>query len=418
MVNLQKLKRNINRFWHTLGPGLVTGASDDDPSAITTYSQAGANFGPATLWTAIIAYPLLASIQEMCARIGIVNKKTLPGIVKNYYPRWLLYMLLIISCPAFLLNIGADIAGMGAVANLVYPSIPPFIFSIFFAALLITLLVVMPYRKIEQVMKLVCLSLLIYTIVPFWATQDWKLILKNTFFPTIIIDKSFLLVLTGLIGSILSPYVFFWQTSMEVEDMEIMNKKIVHSKYIFLRMRADILFGSFFAVLIMYFIMLAAGTVLHQQHIKEINTVQDAAVALKPLAGNFTYLLFSIGIIGTGFLIIPVLSATVSYILAEIFDWEKGLNKNFSEAKHFYSVIIMATVIGLLLNILDLSPVKMLLYTTELYGITAPILIGIILHICNNKKIMGKQANGRLANFLGLTTLLLTLVVVLSFFIF
>ncbi|HVM86783.1 MAG TPA: divalent metal cation transporter [Puia sp.] len=418
MVNLQKLKRKINRFWHTLGPGLVTGASDDDPSAITTYSQAGANFGPATLWTAIIAYPLLASIQEMCARIGIVNKKTLPGIVKNYYPRWLLYMLLIISCPAFLLNIGADIAGMGAVANLVYPSIPPFIFSIFFAALLITLLVVMPYRKIEQVMKLVCLSLLIYTIVPFWATQDWKLILKNTFFPTIIIDKSFLLVLTGLIGSILSPYVFFWQTSMEVEDMEIMNKKIVHSKYIFLRMRADILFGSFFAVLIMYFIMLAAGTVLHQQHIKEINTVQDAAVALKPLAGNFTYLLFSIGIIGTGFLIIPVLSATVSYILAEIFDWEKGLNKNFSEAKHFYSVIIMATVIGLLLNILDLSPVKMLLYTTELYGITAPILIGIILHICNNKKIMGKQANGRLANFLGLTTLLLTLVVVLSFFIF
>lgn len=415
MLN-QHFKKKIIRFWNSVGPGLVTGASDDDPSAITTYSQAGANFGLTTLWMAFAAYPLLACLQEMCARIGIISNLTLPGIVKSYYPKWLLYLLMLLSCPAFLLNIGADIAGMGAVANLVSPQVPAFVFSIGFSALLIMALLMMPFKRIEHVMKLVCLSLLVYVFVPFFTRQNWNLIIKNTILPSFSFNKSFILLLTGLIGSILSPYVFFWQTSMEVEGMEPMKKKPAHPKHLLFRMRTDIIFGSFFAVLIMYFAMLTAGSVLHQHHISNISTVQDAAIALKPLAGSLSYLLFSIGVIGTGFLIIPVLAGTISYIIAEMFSWKQGLDKKFSEARPFYIVIIMATVIGLIINLLGISPVKMLLYTTELYGVTAPVLIAIILHIGNNKRIMGKTINSWRSNLVGFAALLLTSAVVVCLF--
>jgi NRAMP (natural resistance-associated macrophage protein)-like metal ion transporter len=416
MNSLRNFKKNLHRFWRTLGPGLVTGASDDDPSAITTYSNAGAKFSLSALWTSILAYPLLASLQEMCARIGIVSNKTLPGIVKSYYSKWLLYLLFLLSCPAFLLNIGADFAGMGAVANLVFPSVPAIVFSSFFAALLIMAILLLPYRKIEQAMKLICLSLLVYVIVPFLIKLNWKTVFHNTFYPSVIISKDYMLTLTGLVGSILSPYVFFWQASMEVEETETPHKRPVPPKYAIMRMRVDILFGAFFAVLIMYFIMLTAGTVLHQNEINEINTVQDAAIALKPLAGNVSYLLFSIGVIGTGFLIIPVLATSISYMFAETFGWQKGLNKKITEAKKFYAVIIIAPVAGLGIHFFDISPVKALLYTTELYGFTTPVLIGIILHISNSEKIMGKRTNNRVSNLLGFAALLLTSLAVIGFF--
>jgi NRAMP (natural resistance-associated macrophage protein)-like metal ion transporter len=403
---LQKIKR----FWKTLGPGLITGASDDDPSAITTFSQAGARYGLATLWTAVIAYPVLAIMQEMCARIGIVTGKGLAGVIKTHYPSWLLWVLIALSCPAFLLNIGADIAVLGEAGNLLFPTIPALYCSIGFTMVLYVLILLLPYKKLAAVMKYICLSLLVYTIVPFLSAQNTGSIIRSTLVPRFHFDKDFMLIIIGITGAIISPYLFFWQTSSEVEEMaagSLRNKRI--NKYSFLLMRKDILAGAFFAVLIMYFIILTTGTILHDHGIRNIETVKDAAIALRPLAGNLSYLLFSIGVIGTGFLIIPVLSTTISYILLEAFNRKSGLGKAPGEARLFYFVIAVAMCLGIAMHWLHISSVKALLLTTVLYGITAPFLIGIILHVANNKKIMGKFLNNRISNIAGLITLLLML---------
>jgi NRAMP (natural resistance-associated macrophage protein)-like metal ion transporter len=409
------------RFWKSLGPGLITGASDDDPSAITTFSQAGASYGLTTLWMAPVAYPILAIIQEMCARIGIVTGKGLTSVVKNHYPSWLLYALILLTCPAFLLNIGADIALLGEAGNLLFPHIPAIYCSIGFTLLLFTLILFLPYRKLVHVMKFICLVLLVYLVVPFLTPQKMGLIFKNTLIPSFHFDKDFVLIVTGLTGAIISPYLFFWQASSEVEELDPEargNKKI--KRYIFLLMRKDILSGAFFAVLIMYFIILTTGTILHDHGIRNIVSVRDAAVALKPLSGNLSYLLFSIGIIGTGFLIIPVLSATISYIIMEAFDFKAGLSKTPGDAKLFYFIIGISMCFGIAMHWLHFNSVKALLLTTILYGITAPLLIAIILHVANNNKIMGKYRNNRISNVSGIIILLFMLanLSILGYFLF
>jgi len=401
---------NLKRFWKTLGPGLITGASDDDPSAITTFSQAGARYGLSTLWMAILAYPILAVLQEMCARIGIVTGKGLTGVIKSHYPPLILYSLIALSCPAFLLNIGADIAVLGEVGNLLFPAIPALYCSIGFTVLLFILILLLPYKKLAAVMKFMCLSLLVYVIVPFLTSQNTGLIIYHSLVPSFHFDKDFLLIVTGLTGAIISPYLFFWQTTSEVEEMsKVSLVKRRTKKYTFLFMRKDILSGAFFAVLIMYFIIIATGTILHDRHIYNIDTIKDAALALKPLAGNLSYVLFSVGIIGTGFLIIPILSASISYILTEAFNHKSGLSKSPAEAKLFYVIIAIAMFFGIAMHWLGISSVKALLFTTILYGITAPFLIGIILHVSNNKKIMGEFCNNRISNITGMVTLLLML---------
>ena len=400
----------INRFWNTLGPGLITGASDDDPSAITTFSQAGARYGLATLWTAVLAYPVLAIMQEMCARIGIVTRKGLTGVIRAHYPPWILWILIALSCPAFLLNIGADIAVLGETGNLLFPAIPPLYCSIACTGILYVLILLLPYKKLAAIMKYICLSLLVYTIVPFLSAQNTGAIIRTTLIPRFHLDKDFVLIIIGITGAIISPYLFFWQTSSEVEEMaagSLRNKRI--SKYSFLLMRKDILAGAFFAVLIMYFIILTTGTILHDHGIRNIDTVKDAALALRPLAGNLSYVLFSIGIMGTGFLIIPVLSTTISYILLEAFNRKSGLGKSAAEARLFYIIIAVAMCLGIGMHWLHISSIKALLLTTILYGITAPFMIGIILHVANNKKIMGKYHNNRISNAVGVITLLLML---------
>jgi NRAMP (natural resistance-associated macrophage protein)-like metal ion transporter len=410
----------LKRFWKTLGPGLITGASDDDPSAITTFSQAGARYGLATLWMAILAYPILAVLQEMCARIGIVTGKGLAGVIKTHYRPWVLYLLIALSCPAFLLNIGADIAVLGEAGNLLFPAIPALYCSIGFTVLLFILILMLPYKKLAAIMKFICLSLLLYVIVPFLTTLKPGLIIWHSLIPSFHFDKDFLLIVTGLTGAIISPYLFFWQTTSEVEEMAAVSlDKIRTKKYTFLLMRKDILSGAFFAVLIMYFIILTTGTILHDHDIYNIVTIKDAALALKPLAGNLSYVLFSVGIIGTGFLIIPVLSTSISYILTEAFNRTSGLNKSPGEARLFYVIIAIAMCFGVAMHWLHISPVKALLFTTILYGITAPFLIGIILHVSNNKKIMGEFSNNRLSNIIGMITLLLMLatVIVLGYFL-
>jgi len=395
------------RFWKLLGPGLVTGASDDDPSGIATYSQAGAAYGLSTLWTSLIAFPLMASIQQMCAKIGLVTSQGLTGTLKKYYPRPVLYLMLLFSFPAIIMNIGADIAGMGAVGNLLFPSVDSTYFSVIFTILLLGLIIYLPYQKIAAALKYMCIVLLVYLIVPFLYKQDILAILKATFIPTLKFDKDFISILVGILGTTISPYLFFWQASVEVEEMKhkkmhlVVDKKIIHD------MKQDVDFGMSFSGLVMFFIILTTGTVLFKGGIHQIDTVEQAALALKPLAGNLAYLLFAIGVIGTGLIAIPVLSGSLSYIITETFGWEQGLDKKFHEAKGFYVIIAISLILGLSLNYVGISPIKALIYTAILYGLTAPVLIAIILHISNNKKIMGSNVNGRPLNILGFAALII-----------
>ncbi|BDB54894.1 iron transporter [Flavobacterium ammoniigenes] len=404
------MKRNIStklkHFWKLLGPGLITGASDDDPSGIATYSQAGAAFGLSTLWTGLLAFPLMAAIQQMCAKIGLVTSLGLTGALKKHYPRPVLYLMLLFSFPAIVMNIGADIAGMGAVGNLLFPSIDATFFSVFFTMLLLVLIIYLPYLKIAATLKYLCIVLLVYLIVPFMYDQDWGLIAKKTFIPTLEFNKEFVAILVGILGTTISPYLFFWQATMEVEEMKHKNHLVVN-KRIINEMKQDVDFGMTFSGLVMYFIILTTGTVLYNGGVHQIDTVEQAAIALKPLAGNLAYLLFAIGVIGTGLLAIPVLSGALSYIITETFGWEQGLDKKFHEAKAFYVVIAISLVLGLSLNYIGISPIKALIYTAILYGMTAPVLIAIILHISNNKSIMGDYTNTLKANIFGFMALII-----------
>jgi NRAMP (natural resistance-associated macrophage protein)-like metal ion transporter len=401
-----KLNKKFSRFWKLLGPGLVTGASDDDPSGIATYSQAGASLGLSTLWTALIAFPLMAAIQQMCARIGLVTKQGLTGTLKKHYPKPVLYLMLLFSFPAIIMNIGADIAGMGAVGNLLFPAVDQSYFSVLFTIVLIGLIIYLPYTKIAATLKYLCIVMLVYFVVPFLYKQDLKEILLATFVPTIQFNKEYIAILVGILGTTISPYLFFWQASVEVEEMNVRNTLFVNKKIID-DMEKDVDFGMGFSGFVMYFIILTTGTVLFKSGIHSIDTVEQAAMALKPLAGDMAYLLFAIGIIGTGLIAIPVLSGSLSYIFTETFGWEQGLNKKFHEAKGFYTIIAFSLILGLSLNYIGISPIDALIYTAILYGITAPVLIAIILHISNNKEIMGENTNSKLSNVLGISAFII-----------
>lgn len=418
-----KIKKALN----FLGPGLITGASDDDPSGIGTYSQAGTKFGLATLWTALITFPLMASIQEMCARIGMVTSMGLTTTLKNHYPKPVLFFMMVLSVPAIILNIGADIAGMGAVANLIVPSVKPIIFSCAFTITLLILIVNLPYSKIASVLKYLCLSLLLYIAVPLFIGPNWLNVFKSTLVPSVQFNKEFIEILVAILGTTISPYLFFWQVTMEAEDVKagkqliLARRKILKEngatekpggrektflKLLIQKMQLDVNIGMLLSNVVMFFIILTTGTALFGNGIKEIDTVEQAAKALEPAAGKASYYLFAAGVIGTGFIAIPVLSGSLSYIISETFGWKGSLDKKYKEAKAFYLVIGASLIIGLLLNYAGISPIKALLYTAILYGLTSPVLIAIVLHIGNNKKIMGANTNGTLSNILGFTTMI------------
>ncbi len=420
-----KGKRGSNKFTKflkVLGPGLITGASDDDPSGIATYSQAGAQYGLTTLWTALITFPLMASIQEMCARIGLATSQGLTTILKLHYPKWVLYVMVLFSFPAIIMNIGADIAGMGAVANLIFPKIDAAFFSVLFTMLLLVCIILFPYKKIASILKYLAMILLVYLIVPFFAKTDWHAVLKETFIPHITWNKDYLAILVGILGTTISPYLFFWQTNMEVEELEqkqLQQKQvIISSRRMFRDMRADVNIGMLFSNLVMFFIILTTGSVLAAGGVHKIDTVEQAAQALKPLAGDMAYYLFAFGVIGTGLLAIPVLSGALSYIFSETFGLKMGLDKKFHEAKGFYIIIAISLIAGLCMNYVGLSPMKALLYSAILYGLTAPVIIAIILHICNNKSIMGEHVNGKRANILGFSTFVLMTVAAVAMLYF
>jgi Mn2+/Fe2+ NRAMP family transporter len=401
----EKKSAKIISFFKQLGPGLVTGASDDDPSGIATYSQAGAQFGLTTLWTALITFPLMAAVQGMCARIGLVTSQGLTVTLKKYYSKPLLYIMLLFSFPAITLNIGADIQGMGAVAHMICPVVPISIFCVGITTILLFIIIRFPYQKIAMILKWLCLTLLLYIIVPFMVGQDWLQVARNTFIPTLRLDKEFISILVAILGTTISPYLFFWQTTMEAEDQAhkgvvMVNKRMLDN------MKTDVNLGMFLSNLVMFFMILTTGSVLFKGGIHRIDTVDQAAKALEPLAGQLTYAIFATGVMGTGLLAIPVLAGSQSYMLAETFGWKAGLDKKFTQAKPFYISIIVSLLVGLSLNFFEVSPIKALLYTAMAYGLTAPVLIAVIMHIGNNKKIMKEHTNSRLSNILGGFTLL------------
>lgn len=417
-MNHTKLKKtfSLSTLLKKLGPGIITGASDDDPSGIATYTQAGAQFGPKLLWTAVFTYPLMAGIQEMCARIGLISQHGLAGIIKQYFPKPVLWLVVLLSFISITLNIGADIAGMGAVAHLLVPSIPPYLFSIAFTLILMRAIIIWNYKKIASVLKYLCISLFAYLLIPFFIQTNWRAALWNTFVPTIENNSSYLMALVGILGTTISPYLFFWQTSMEAEE-RLHHPKIIIDIKILRAMKIDVRGGMALSNMVFYFIVLTSANVLFPAGIRDIQTVEQAAIALKPLAGKFTYLLFAGGIIGTGLLAIPVLAGSLSYMMAETFDWKEGLDKKFHEARGFYITMIVSLLLGLCINFMGWSPIKSLLYAAVLYGLTAPILILLILLICNKKTIMGDYTNRVQSNILGILGFLLMSVAALMLLI-
>ena len=399
-------RRPAPGFWKSLGPGLITGASDDDPSGIATYSQAGAAFGLATLWTALFTFPLMAAMQEMCARIGLVTAQGLAGNLRQYYPRAVLFGLLTLTFPAIVLNIGADLEGMGAVAHLLVPRVPSFLFSVLFTGLLLMALVRWPYRRIAAVLKWLCAALLVYVVVPFLVRQNWADVLRHAVVPELKFTPAFVGILVALLGTTISPYLFFWQADMEAEEMHH-HRMVVVDKILMHRMQTDMNVGMLSSNAIMFFIMLITATVLFPAGLHDITTVEQAALALRPLAGEQAYLLFAVGIIGTGLLAIPVLAGALSYAVAEALHWRSGLDRKLRQAPGFYITIFVALVAGVLLDVLSISPMQALLYAAMLYGLTAPVMIAIVLHLANNKAVMGEFTNGLVSNVLGGATLVL-----------
>lgn len=397
--------KRIKNFFRKLGPGLITGASDDDPSGIATYSQAGARFGGKLLWTAVATYPLMVVIQEMCARVGLVTDSGLTKIIRQYYPKTILYFIVFLSFTSITLNIGADIAGMGAVGNLLLPQVPAIGFSIAFTLILTYAIIFWKYQRIVGILKWLCITLFAYILIPFFTSTDWREAIIDTFIPRIEFNREYFMALVGILGTTISPYLFFWQANMEAEEVD--HRKLIVDKKAISEMKTDVRGGLLLTNVVFFFIILATGNVLFHGGVLQIDTVEQAAKALKPLAGNYAYILFAIGVIGTGALAIPVLAGSLGYMMSETFGWKEGLDKTFSQAKGFYITMVISLLVGLTIHLTGITPVQALIWAAVMYGIVAPFMIAIILHICNSKRIMGKYVNNKLQNFAGIITLIL-----------
>lgn len=402
-----QLKQKIKKLFKYLGPGFITGASDDDPSGIATYSQAGARFGYHQLWTALFTYPFMTVIQEISGRIGMVTGKGLSDVIRRNYSKKILYLAVLLLLVANIVNIGANLGAMASSMRLLVDL--PFIFLVLvMAAVILILEIFISYRNYVKVLKYLTLSLLSYIIVAFVVKQDWSKVLLFTIKPTIIFSKEYLFNIVAILGTTISPYLFFWQSNQEVEEevdegklKEIGVGRPIINKRDIRRMRIDTAFGMFFSNLITFFIILTTAATLARIGIMDVDTVDKAALALRPIAGNFASLLFTIGIIGTALLSVPILAGSASYAIAEAFKWKEGLSKKFSKAKGFYGVIIIATLVGLVINFIPVPPFKILYYSAALNGVLAPPLMILMMFISNNEKIMGKYTNPLFSNIFG-----------------
>ncbi len=402
-------KRKFWRFFSLLGPGLVTGAADDDPSGIATYSQTGAQFGYGQLWTALYMLPLMMGVQEACARIGMVTGKGIAAVVKQYYSKKVLYSVVALVVIANTINIGADIGAMAAAARLLIP-INFVVLMLVFTAAMLLLEIFTNYKFYARILKWLALALLAYPITAFIVKQPWSTVLKASVVPHIEFSFAFLFIITGVLGTTISPYMFFWEASQEVEEAKekgtIKNgRPTVHMANI-RAMRFDNNTGMIISEITTWCIILVGATVLHQSGVKDINTAADAAKALEPLvhsfpdAGYLSKLIFSVGIIGLGLLAVPVLSGSAAYAVSEAVNWKSGLNLKLNRAQGFYGVIIVATIVGLIINFIGVDPVKALVYAAVLNGVAAVPLLFLIIKISTSDEIMGEYKSGLLSKII------------------
>lgn len=409
--------KKITTYIKKLGPGWITGASDDDPSGIGTYSYAGSRFGLAPLWIMVFILPFMSAVQEMCARVAQVSGRGLSGAMSKHVPRSFLVAVVVLLIFANTINIAANIGAMAAATRLIAP-LPFFFLALLFTVVTLILEIFVSYKLYAKYLKFLTLSLFSYIIVALLVVTDWGSVLRAAVMPTISLSKDFFFALVAIIGTTISPYLFFWQASSEVEE-EIAKGRVTvfqrrgASKEEISDMRIDVISGMLFSNIVAFFIMLTAATVLYPGGII-IETASDAAAALSPVAGPWASLLFAIGIIGTGFLSIPVLAGSASYAVSEVFGWKSGLYRKLREAHGFYGIITIATLVGLLINAIGVDPIKMLLWTALINGLVAPVILTGIMVIANNKKIMGKWKNGRASNTLnGITLAAMTVSIVL-----
>ncbi|HJZ67904.1 MAG TPA: divalent metal cation transporter [Blastocatellia bacterium] len=389
--------RPIRRFFSELGPGLITGAADDDPSGISTYSVTGAAFGFAQLWTVFFAFPLMAAVQIMCARLGLVSGQGLAGVLRRRYPKWVLFGACTLLAVANTVNIGADLGGM-AQAMQMMTGLPSVMWLPLFAVLIVVLLIWSRYRHIARVFKWLTLVLFAYVAAAFMAHPRWGEVLKATLVPHIQWTPSYIATFVAVLGTTISPYLFFWQAAQEVEEERKMGRRTIHSRRGATdeELRAantDVITGMVFAGVVMYFIILTTGATLYQTGQREIETAREAAEALRPLAGNAAYLLFTLGLVGTGMLGVPALAGSAAYAVAEAMHWRGSLDDRPSHAVKFYGVLATAVVIGLALDFLRVNAVKMLFYAAVVNGVLAPPLIVLVALVTSDEKVMGSRTN-------------------------
>ena len=406
----------LKSVFKIFGPGVVTGASDDDPSGIATYSQVGAQFGFGMLWLALFLYPLMVVVQEMCARIGLLTGSGLGGLIKRKYSKKVALPIASLLLVANTINIGADIGAMAASVRLIVPQVPFIAASLAFTAFILVSEILVPYEKYVKILKYLTLSLFAYIATAIIVGGNIQQVFVNTLIPHIESTPDFAMMFVAVAGTTISPYLFFWQASQEAEE-NVLEKKIKEigkgkpaiSRRKVQLMRADVMIGMAFSQLIMWSMIVTTAGSLHAHGISDIQTADQAAKALEPLvksfpnAGTIAKTIFALGIIGTGLLAVPVLAGSSGYALSDAFGWKQGLSKKFGQAKYFYLIIAASTIIGLWINFANIDPIKALVYTAIINGVVSvPILVA-IMRISNDKKIL-KKTNGRLSNILGWIT--------------
>lgn len=395
------------------GPGFITGASDDDPSGIATYTQTGARFGFGLLWTSLFMLPMMSAVQEMVGRIGMVSGQGLTAVVRKHLPRWVLYMFVTLILAANTINIGADLGAMADAMRLLVPQVPFAAMALLFTVTILLLEIFVTYKTYAKILKWFGLALVSYVATAVMVTQDWHALVRDLLVPQFILNKEFILMIVALLGTTISPYLFVWQSNEEVEEEISQGRMTVASrrganKTEMRDMRLDTFMGMTFSQIIMFCIVVTAAGTFFKNGLYDIQTSAQAAQALAPLAGPMASLVFAIGVIGVGLMAVPVLSASASYAMSEAFGWKEGLYKKFKDAHGFYGVITVSTLIGLLINFLGINPIQALIWAAVLNGLATPPLIAVILKLANDKKVMGRWANRGVSNALGVVTLLLT----------
>ena len=463
--SLSKPRKTIMQVLRSLGPGLITGASDDDPSGIATYSRAGAKFGFGMLWMVLFQYPMMIVVQEMCARIGLVTGGGLAAVIRKKYSGKIVLPIVSLLLFANTINIGADIGAMAASIRLIFPGFPAIAATLAFAVFIIAAEIFIPYRKYSKVLRYLTLSLFAYIITAVIVGGNWIQIATASFVPHIEFNSQFAMMFVAIFGTTISPYLFFWQASEEAEedvakhkikevggsisatksdktknnsshsatpnnehesDVDNQNnnisKKPKISKTELMLMRSDVAIGMGFSLSIMWAIIVTTAGSLHVNGITDIQTADQAAKALQPLAKSFPYAgemaktIFALGIIGSGLITVPVLAGSSGYALSDVFGWKEGLSKKFRQAKGFYLIIAASTLVGLWINFANIDPIRALVYTAVINGIIAAPILYIIMRAANDKNILGKKVNGRISNIIGwLTFTMMSVSVVIMF---